>query len=82
MKTPLIYQNDLVKLRLMDALEAIRAHRDARAGGAPSEEIERLRRLADSLYDAVLDCQLLVAESQKENLDYQFLIAESPQEKN
>lgn len=46
---------------LRDALEAIRAHRDAEEGGAPLEEIERLRLIADSLYNAVIDFQLIVA---------------------
>ena len=46
---------------LRDALEAIRAHRDAEEGGAPLEEVERLRLLADSLYNAVIDYQLIAA---------------------
>ncbi|HDS0927410.1 TPA: hypothetical protein QDZ23_002055 [Pseudomonas putida] len=46
---------------LREALEAIRAHRDAEVGGAPPEVVERLRFLADSLYHAVLDFQLLEA---------------------
>lgn len=40
---------------LRDALEAIRAHSDARLGMAPSEEIERLRHLADQLYLIVVE---------------------------
>lgn len=46
---------------LLQALEAIRAHRDAEAGGAPWEEVARLQMLADSLYEAVVDFQLLVS---------------------
>jgi hypothetical protein len=46
---------------LRDALEAIRAHRDAEEGGAPFDEVERLRLLADSLYNAVIDYQLIAA---------------------
>ncbi|WP_282362126.1 hypothetical protein [Pseudomonas sp. PS01300] len=46
---------------MREALEAIRAHRDAMAGGAPREEVERLRLLADSLYHALMDFQLLEA---------------------
>ncbi|AGA74850.1 hypothetical protein B479_19790 [Pseudomonas putida HB3267] len=46
---------------LLEALEAIRAHRDAVAGGAPSEEVARLQMLADSLYEAVVNYQLLVS---------------------
>lgn len=46
---------------LRQALEAIRAHRDAEAGGAPWEEVARLQMLADSLYEAVVDFQLLIS---------------------
>lgn len=46
---------------LLKALEAVRAHRDAETGGAPTEEVERLRLLADSLYQAVIDYQLIKA---------------------
>lgn len=46
---------------LREALEAIRAHRDAEAGEAPGEEIRRLRALADSLYSSVIDYRLLIA---------------------
>lgn len=47
------------ELLLREALEAIRAHRDAEDGGAPVEVIERLKVLADSLYNAAVDFQLL-----------------------
>lgn len=53
---------------LREALEAIRAHRDAVAGGAPLEEVERLRLLADSLYRAVVDFQLLEAGALPESI--------------
>lgn len=46
---------------LRQALEAIRAHRDAEASGAPREEVARLQMLADSLYEAVVNYQLLVS---------------------
>jgi len=46
---------------LRQALEAIRAHRDAEAGGAPWQEVKRLQMLADSLYEAVVNYQLLVS---------------------
>jgi len=46
---------------LRQALEAIRAHRDAEAGGAPWEEVARLQMLADSLYEAVVNYQFLVS---------------------
>ncbi|WP_225923125.1 hypothetical protein [Pseudomonas xantholysinigenes] len=46
---------------MREALEALRAYQDAEKGGAPSEELRRLRLLADSLYQAVVDYQLLAA---------------------
>ncbi|MGE7990307.1 hypothetical protein ACQKPE_04500 [Pseudomonas sp. NPDC089554] len=46
---------------LREALEAIRAHRTAQDEGASPEMVERLRLLADSLYDAVVNFQLLEA---------------------
>lgn len=46
---------------LREALEAIRAHHAAEEKGSPEEEVERLRLLADSLYEAVIDYQLIVA---------------------
>ncbi|MCT8165608.1 MULTISPECIES: hypothetical protein [unclassified Pseudomonas] len=44
---------------LREALEAIRAYRDAEDSGAPQDEVARLKLLADSLYQAVVDFQLL-----------------------
>lgn len=49
------------ELRLREALEAIKAHRDAKDGGAPRQEVERLRLLADELYEAVIEYRLLVS---------------------
>lgn len=46
---------------LRQALEAIRAHRAAEESGASFEEVERLRLLADSLYNAAIDYQLVAA---------------------
>ncbi|UPK86826.1 hypothetical protein [Pseudomonas sp. A2] len=46
---------------LRQALEAIRAHRAAEENGSPIEEVERLRLLADSLYNAAIDYQLVAA---------------------
>ena len=46
---------------LREALEAIREHRNAQEGGAPPEEVERLRLLADSLLHEVADYQFLEA---------------------
>lgn len=53
---------------LREALEALKAHRDAVDGGAPWEEVERLRMLADSLYHAVMDYQLLEAGQLPESI--------------
>lgn len=48
---------------IREAIEAIRMYKDAVAAGAPVEEVRRLKLLADSLYQAVIDYQLLVAGS-------------------
>ena len=47
--------------RLLEALSAYRAFKDADEGGAPAHEVRRLWILAESLYHAVNDFQLLVA---------------------
>lgn len=47
---------------LHEALGAIRAHREAQEAGAPAEVVERLKLLADFLYLAVVDFQLLEAD--------------------
>ena len=49
------------ELLLRQALEAIRAHRAAEENGASIEEVARLRLLADSLYNAAIDYQLVAA---------------------
>ncbi|RAM67829.1 hypothetical protein GT37_19935 [Pseudomonas putida] len=46
---------------LRQALESIREHRAAEENGASIEEVERLRLLADSLYNAAIDYQLVAA---------------------
>lgn len=46
---------------IREALEAQRAYRSAQADGVPDEELERFRLLAESLYQAVLDFQLLAS---------------------
>lgn len=46
---------------IQQALEAIRQANDAEASGLPDHEIHRLRLMADSLYQAVIDFQLLKA---------------------
>ncbi len=40
------------------AIEALRTYHDAQDAGAPEEEVERLRRIAESAYQAVTDYQL------------------------
>lgn len=47
-------------LLLLEALAAFRAYRDAAKAGAPIEEVRRLWILADSLYQAITDFQVLV----------------------
>ncbi|MNE92271.1 hypothetical protein D3C76_1059180 [compost metagenome] len=43
---------------LQQALEAVRAHHKVAKDGASAVEIERLRLLADSLFQTVVDYQL------------------------
>ena len=44
---------------ILEALEALRLYREAKASGLPQEEIYRLQILAKSLVQAVTDYQLL-----------------------
>jgi hypothetical protein len=46
---------------LRQALEAIRKAQEAEASGLPEHEVTRLQLLADSLYQAVIDVQLVKA---------------------
>lgn len=46
---------------IQQAIEAMRDYHQAQDRGAPPEEVERLRLLADSLYQAVIDYQLIQA---------------------
>lgn len=46
---------------IQQAIDALREYHQAQDRGAPAEEIERLRLLADSLYQAVVDYQLIQA---------------------
>lgn len=46
---------------IQQAIDAIREYHQAQDRGAPPEEVERLRLLADSLYQAVMDYQLIQA---------------------
>lgn len=43
---------------LLEALEALRTYHNAQAAGVPAEEVERLRVIAESAYQAVTDYQL------------------------
>ncbi|HDS1801246.1 TPA: hypothetical protein QEM76_004111 [Pseudomonas putida] len=43
---------------IQQAIDAMREYHQAQDRGAPSEEIERLRLLAESLFQAVSDYQL------------------------
>lgn len=47
---------------IQQAIDAMREFRAAEAANAPAEEVERLRVLADSLYHAVIDFQLIEAK--------------------
>lgn len=46
---------------MRQALEAIRQLHEAEAAGLPGHEVGRLQLLADSLYHAVIDYQLVKA---------------------
>lgn len=47
---------------ILQAIEATRAYHQAEAEGRPIAEIERLRLIADSLYQAVTEYQLRSAD--------------------
>lgn len=57
------------ELLLRKTREAIMAHRDAHDGEALPEVVERLRLLADSLFHAVVDFQLLLTNRKAARLD-------------
>lgn len=44
---------------IFEALETLRLYREAKISGGPSEEVNRLRVLAESLVQTVTDYQLL-----------------------
>lgn len=46
---------------IQQAIDAMREYHQAEDRCAQPEEVERLRLLADSLYQAVIDCQLIQA---------------------
>ncbi len=45
---------------IQQAVDAMRQYHEAEAAGLPGEEVERLRLLAESLFQAVSDYQLRV----------------------
>lgn len=45
---------------IQQAIDAMRQYHEAEAAGQPAEEVERLRLLAESLFQAVSDYQLRV----------------------
>ncbi|UVK81246.1 hypothetical protein LOY46_16900 [Pseudomonas sichuanensis] len=46
--------------QMQQAVEAMRIYHEARDLGAPPAEVERLRILAESLFQAIIDYQLQV----------------------
>lgn len=46
---------------IQQAIDAMREYHQAQDRGGPPEEVERLRLLADSLYQAVIGYQLIQA---------------------
>ncbi|HEN8713485.1 TPA: hypothetical protein U8203_003890 [Pseudomonas putida] len=46
---------------IQQAIAAMRKYHEAEAAGLPSSEVRRFRLLADSLYQAVIDYQLIQA---------------------
>ncbi|MNP17268.1 hypothetical protein D3C76_1096970 [compost metagenome] len=46
---------------IQQAIDAMREYHEAEAAGLPREDIERLHLLAESLFQAVIDCQLIKA---------------------
>ncbi|MCE1055911.1 hypothetical protein V0R52_14220 [Pseudomonas asiatica] len=46
---------------IQQAIDAIRQYHESQDSSAPPEEVERLRLLADSIYQAVIDYQLIQA---------------------
>lgn len=53
---------------IRQAIEVHRKFRAAEAAAEPAEEVERLRLLADSLYNAVVDFQLIKAGQSPETI--------------
>lgn len=60
MKRTILGMTEAGKPLLQQASEAICRYREAESRGDPPEEVERLRLLAESLFQAVTDYQLRV----------------------
>ncbi|RNF73176.1 hypothetical protein [Pseudomonas putida] len=54
-KPPILYPDHPM---YTDAVQAWKRHHEAKASGAPAEEVERLRLIAESQNQAVTDYQL------------------------
>ncbi|WP_256819153.1 hypothetical protein [Pseudomonas putida] len=50
---------------VQQAIDAMRHYREPEAAFLPADEVQRLRLLAESLYQAVLDFQLIKAVGQR-----------------
>lgn len=61
MKRTLIGMIEAGEPLMQQALDALRKHQQAEADGLPETEVNHLRLLADSLYQAVIDYQLVKA---------------------
>ncbi|WP_447809144.1 hypothetical protein [Pseudomonas putida] len=53
------------ELLVQQAIDAMRHYREPEAASWPADEVQRLRLLAESLYQAVLDFQLIKAVGQR-----------------
>lgn len=54
---------------IQQAIDALREYHQAQDSGAPAEEVERLRLLAESLFQVVSDYQLrVIAKARGKNL--------------
>ena len=58
MKRTILGMLDVGETLILQASEAVSRYREAEAAGKPPEEVERLRLLAESLFQVVTDFQL------------------------
>ncbi len=58
MKRTILGMLDAGETLILQASEAVSRYREAEAAGKPPEEVERLRLLAESLFQVVTDFQL------------------------